>query len=1265
MLIFAFFCFFFLLPFSEASQPEPATDILVFSPHPDDETLCCAGTISKAVQNHRKVKVVFLTNGDGYTETACAWLKKTADELTPEDYIALGEQRQHEASTATIRLGLSLQDIVFLSYPDTGLFSFWEARSQTNYLPETTKTTSSPYKNTYNRAKQGYTKENLLSDIKDILREYRPKSVYTPYPLDKHKDHKAATHFVNLALSELMAEGENKWVKSVRVSYYLVHDLSDIEQYTQQPSCSEEIVHFKNQKQEATAAYQSQLNIEKEKLRFKRFIQDNELFWDVPVDKETYLNSLEEEWGRIAGIMQKQGYNVNFAPVVDVADNIEDMSIYLVKRERLYSQDPDVVIELTSKVIKAMNKNGITPVLKHFPGLGRSPQNPHTWLPQIRVSEKELYEKDILPFQELIKTGEPFWIMTSHTIYPCWDDKPASLSYKIQTELLRKKLGFQGIIISDEFLNMQAIEGYALQQGIEKPYIGEIVVRAFKAGTDIVIVYPEPDKAEEIISGIIGAVKKAVKEGRISEKEIDKSVSRILKEKERIFNKHLSYLLKDMSLQEKIAQKIIIDIYEKNRGILNKYNLGGIEARDHNLIEQAQRDSKILLFIAGQHEGGNVHESHLNTRSAYLTGREFERTLGGEVRGPYSCIVKSNKELGNKLGQSFFDFSQLTKEEQEKIINILCDTVDEHIKFYLEIKQGYSQPLPNLDYFSPLTMTSDISIKPEIKPIEALPLAWLTRFLDRNTALCAYEVLKEAFEKWLNNLNRGFDREKFDSYIDKRLYELNLLKEEIRKTKGKGDEKVIRLLCLATHPDDEDGEGLIYFRKKFNCQTYILLATRGEGGENLINSCLYDELGFLRTEEIERAASILGVKRIYYLGKKDFGYCLDPEEAFQKWGRQDTLEKLVYFIRLIRPHVIITKHNKFDNRDHGQHRALAILAEEAFDLAGDPKAYPEMIKDGLLPWQPLKFYQRSRDKKNFPLEDIVINTHELIPSEDKTYQQIALEALSQHKSQLKVANLFTPDKIAYELVKASTPLEQEGVSGRAISEPSPRKGEVIPSGIPGIKIVNDLKIGLIEENSNIFFIALKTLGCDVEKIDTEFIAKGDLLKYDTIVLSKGMDNVLCAVKDGDKYLLEFVQKGGNLVIFLQELGREALFGLAPYPLEISFSPISDEDSPVVILLPEHPLFNFPNKISSQDFQGWKQDRGLFFPSQYPDKYTELIGCPDSKSELIKSGYLVTSYGKGSYILTTYSWYRQLREFQLGAYKNLADMLAYTYAKKIY
>ena len=267
-------------------------------------------------------------------------------------------------------------------------------------------------------------------------------------------------------------------------------------------------------------------------------------------------------------------------------------------------------------------------------------------------------------------------------------------------------------------------------------------------------------------------------------------------------------------------------------------------------------------------------------------------------------------------------------------------------------------------------------------------------------------------------------RKRSVSYLDKLIYELNLLKDEVTNVKPQRDKMAMRVLCLATHPDDEDAEALTYFRNKFNCETYILLATRGEAGENKISNLLHEDLGFLRTEEIERSASILGVKQVYYLGKKDFGYCVESNEALQIWDREDTLKKLVYFFRLIRPHIIITRHNKSNPRDHCQHRAFAILADEAFDLASDPKAYPEMIKEGLSVWQPLRFFQRViGNKKVFPLDDIAIDTEEYIPSEQKTYRQIALEALSQHRSQDNLSFLCPEGvlKITYHLIKAKDP----------------------------------------------------------------------------------------------------------------------------------------------------------------------------------------------------------------------------------------------------
>lgn len=1062
-------------------QAKPAIDILVFSPHPDDETIACGGSISKAIKENKKVKIVFLTNGDAYPESASIWLKKKAERLVPQDYIVFGKERKKEALGAVKTLGIGEKDAIFLNYPDNKLFSLWMQEE----LP----------------GKKLYSKRNLLNDIKKILSDYQPKKIYLPHPADNHKDHQATTLFVYLVLKELRnADKSNSWLDSLEPSYYLVHrDAND--NLFQLPARSEEIVDFKQQKLKALSQYHTQVTSDKEFL--DSFIKDNELFWDVPKDKTIYLNNLEAEWQRIAEYMHSKGYNVNFSPVVDVADNIENINHPLVKKQRMYSQAPQVVSELASAIISGMIKGRIIPVLKHFPGLGSVYDDTHLMLPKANIANTELHQRDLLPFRSLIKKYPDIWIMIDHAIYSGLSDKPASLSYEIQTKLLREKLGFKGIIVADELLGMRAIKEYALREAIKEPYIGKIVARAFEAGADIAVIYPPSGNTERVISDIIESVKEAVKKGCLSQKSIDESVSRILKEKEKIFGRQLVYLVKKMSFEEKIGQKLIFD-YHNDIGIFGKYNIGGVYLHDHNDVDKTQKDIKIPLFIIGQHEGGIISQYTINSRSAYVIGKEFE------------VLVKRDK--------------------------------------------------------------ADV-------------------------------------------------------------------------------EGNMRLLCLAAHPDDEDGQALVYFKERFGYQTYILLATRGEAGENKTGNALYKELGFLRSEEAEKAASILGVKKVYYLGKNDFGYCSAIEEAFKRWNREDTLKRLVYFYRLIRPHIIITRHNKFDDEDHCQHRALITLAEEAFDLAGNPDVYPEMIKEGLLPWQPLKFYQRAGN--NTTLDEVVISSKEKVGLAGKSINEIAFEALKQHRSQgdwqwLKSDN-DRPRRIVYQLIKSKVASKEEisFFDGRKIG----------PSGIPGVKIAKDLKIGLVEKNNNTLFVALKTLGYDFKSLDERSIQKGDLSQFDTVILGQEVCGSFPAAIQSNNRLLEFVKNGGNLIIFAQYPRREALFPYAPYPLQISFSPISNENAPVAILKPEHPLFNFPNKIILSDFAGWSQERGLYFPVEYSNEYNELIGCLSDRGKQIMGGYLVARYGKGSYIYTGYSWYRQFIEFHPGAYKNLSNMLAYSYAKK--
>src|SRR6266849_955214 len=157
------------------------------------------------------------------------------------------------------------------------------------------------------------------------------------------------------------------------------------------------------------------------------------------------------------------------------------------------------------------------------------------------------------------------------------------------------------------------------------------------------------------------------------------------------------------------------------------------------------------------------------------------------------------------------------------------------------------------------------------------------------------------------------------------------------------------VMCIAAHPDDEDGTSLIVMRRKFGAHTLSLFSTLGEGGQNAIGPELYAELGAIRARETMAAAEIQGSEP-YFLGLKDFGYSKSFEETFQKWGHEEALRRMVLEIRKLRPDVIITNHS-VTNNDHGHQQATARLVVEAFDSAADPKQFPEQLKDGVEPWQ--------------------------------------------------------------------------------------------------------------------------------------------------------------------------------------------------------------------------------------------------------------------------------------------------------------------------
>lgn len=165
------------------------------------------------------------------------------------------------------------------------------------------------------------------------------------------------------------------------------------------------------------------------------------------------------------------------------------------------------------------------------------------------------------------------------------------------------------------------------------------------------------------------------------------------------------------------------------------------------------------------------------------------------------------------------------------------------------------------------------------------------------------------------------------------------------------------LIMVTAHPDDEDGGMLAYESRHAGADVSLLTLNRGEGGQNLMSSANWDELGLLRTEELLAADRYYGVHQ-YWTRVADFGFSKTLEESLDNWEYNRVLYDVVRVIRMTRPLVVTSVFTGSVADGHGQHQVAGMMAQEAYKAAGDPKMFPDQIRAGLLPWSPLKVYAR-------------------------------------------------------------------------------------------------------------------------------------------------------------------------------------------------------------------------------------------------------------------------------------------------------------------
>ncbi|HML15875.1 MAG TPA: PIG-L family deacetylase [Bryobacteraceae bacterium] len=165
------------------------------------------------------------------------------------------------------------------------------------------------------------------------------------------------------------------------------------------------------------------------------------------------------------------------------------------------------------------------------------------------------------------------------------------------------------------------------------------------------------------------------------------------------------------------------------------------------------------------------------------------------------------------------------------------------------------------------------------------------------------------------------------------------------------------LLMVTAHPDDEDGGMLTYESRGQGARVAMLTLNRGEGGQNVMAMDYYDRLGIVRTQELLMADRYEGVDQ-YFSRVVDYGFSKTREEALDKWDHDRVLSDAVRVVRMVRPLVVTSVFVGAPSDGHGQHQVAGQMAQEVFNAAGDPKQFPEQIREGLRPWKPLKVYAR-------------------------------------------------------------------------------------------------------------------------------------------------------------------------------------------------------------------------------------------------------------------------------------------------------------------
>ena len=203
------------------------------------------------------------------------------------------------------------------------------------------------------------------------------------------------------------------------------------------------------------------------------------------------------------------------------------------------------------------------------------------------------------------------------------------------------------------------------------------------------------------------------------------------------------------------------------------------------------------------------------------------------------------------------------------------------------------------------------------------------------------------------------------------------------------------------------------------------------------------------------------------------------------------------------------------------------------------------------------------------------------------------------------------------------------------------------------------KIGYIEGAGDKLIPALQQMGYEVSALKEKDLLMGNLSQFDAIITGVRAYDVHPWLTDKYEVLMDYIKNGGNLIVQYNRnnINNGVKVKMGPYPFTISNTRVTDENAKVDFLKPSHPVLNFPNKISDQDFDGWVQERGIYFANELDPKYETVLSMHDAGEQARDNSLIMADYGSGKFVYTGLVFFRELPAGVPGAYRLLANIIA--------